>query len=153
MKVFRLSKIEYANSLNGKGAAKYGNRWNSKGVEVIYTAESRALAMSEVIVHLPLFLLPKGYMVSTIEIPNNIKVETVNFTELKVGWNKYPHSNITQKIGDRFILENKKLVLKVPSAIVQGEFNYLINPHHKDFKKIKISSVVRFSFDDRFFHV
>ena len=42
MKVFRLSKKKYAEELSGKGASKSGNRLNSKGTEIIYTAESRS---------------------------------------------------------------------------------------------------------------
>ena len=72
MRVFRLSKRKYSKELNGKGAAKSGNRWNSKGTEIIYTAESRALAMAEVAVHLTLATLPSDYVMIEIEIPDNI---------------------------------------------------------------------------------
>jgi len=51
MAVFRLAREKYARDLNGKSAAIFGNRWYSNGVEVLYTAESRALAMTELPVH------------------------------------------------------------------------------------------------------
>ena len=151
MKVFRLSKRKYAKVLNGKGAAKFGNRWNSKGIEIIYTAESRALAMAEVAVHLSLATLPSDFMMLEIEIPATIKIEELQKNSLKQQWNTHPPVYHTQKIGDNFIEQVKFCVLKVPSAVVQGDFNYLINPHHIDFKSIKISNSTPFPFDERIF--
>jgi RES domain-containing protein len=151
MKVFRLSRRKFSLELNGKGAAKFGNRWNSKGVEVLYTAESRALAMAEVAVHLTVATLPKDYMMMTIEIPNSVAIEELKLSELKDGWNNFPHIKDTQKIGDLFIDNNNTCILKVPSAVVKGDFNYLINPYHADFRKIKIEDVSEFPFDKRMF--
>jgi len=73
MKVYRLARKRYATELSGIGAAKYGNRWNPKGVEVIYTAESRALAMAEVLVHLSLETLPSDFQMIQMNIPDKIK--------------------------------------------------------------------------------
>ena len=151
MHVFRLSRKKYANQLNGRGAAKYGNRWNSKGVEVVYTAESRALAMAEIIVHLNLAILPSDYMMLQIEIPSEIKIQVLNIESLSENWNVYPQYMETQKLGDEFIDAFEACVLKVPSAVVQGDFNYLINPHHPEFKKIEIINATPFPFDKRIF--
>ncbi|MFV0566522.1 MAG: RES family NAD+ phosphorylase [Flavobacteriaceae bacterium] len=152
MEVFRLSKQKYANELSGKGAAKSGNRWNSKGTEIIYTAQSRALAMAEVAVHLTLATLPGDFVMMEINIPDSIKIEALNPKHLPSHWNSHPPSIGTQKLGDGFIDSNTKCVLKVPSAVVQGDFNFLINPHHPDFKKIKIINTIPFPFDERIFN-
>jgi RES domain-containing protein len=151
MRVFRLSKRKYSKELNGKGAAKSGNRWNSKGTEIIYTAESRALAMAEVTVHLTLATLPSDYVMIEIEIPDNIIYKELILKELDEDWNSHPPNSITQKIGDEFIDSIKVCLLKVPSAVVQGDSNYLINPYHPDFKKIKIVEITDFPFDKRIF--
>jgi RES domain-containing protein len=151
MRVFRLSKRKYSKELNGKGAAKSGNRWNSKGTEIIYTAESRALAMAEVAVHLTLATLPSDYVLIEIEIPDNIIIKEIILKELDEDWNNHPPNSNTQKIGDEFIDSIKECLLKVPSAVVQGDSNYLINPHHTDFKKIKIIEITDFPFDKRIF--
>ena len=151
MRVFRLSKRKYSKALNGKGAAKSGNRWNSKGTEIFYTAESRALAMAEVAVHLTIATLPRDYVMIEIEIPNNIKVKELDLKVLDEDWNNHPPNSITQKIGDNFIDSIDECLLKVPSAVVQGDFNYLINPYHSDFKKIKIIEITDFPFDRRIF--
>lgn len=151
MKVYRLSRRRFSFELSGKGASKFGNRWNSKGVEIVYTADSRALAMAEVAVHLTIATLPKEYVMMVIEIPDTLQIEEIKISELNDGWNNYPHIKDTQKIGDKFIDTGKYCVLKVPSAVVKGDFNYLINPYHTDFKKIKIEEVADFPFDRRMF--
>lgn len=151
MRVFRLSRRKYAKELNGRGAAKSENRWNSKGVEMIYTAESRALAMAEVAVHLTLATLPGDYVMIEIEIPDSVKIKELKISELSDNWNINPPGTETQNIGNEFIDSKKECVLKVPSAIVKGDFNFLINPHHKDLKKIKIIKISDFPFDKRIF--
>lgn len=149
MKVFRLARKKYKIELSGAGAAKSGNRWNSKGTEMIYCSDSRALAMAEVAVHLPLGLLPHDFVMMEIEIPSIVKSKTIAIAKLPPGWNDFPPVTATQKIGDDFIHAGLVCVLKVPSAVVKGDFNYLINTAHQDFKKIKIRSQSEFPFDRR----
>lgn len=151
MLVFRLSKRKYANELSGKGASKFGNRWNSKGVEMIYTAESRALAMVEVLVHLSLAALPSDFMMMVIDIPDDVQIGALDLSTLDKNWNTHPHYIETQKLGDQFVDSADVCVFKVPSAVVKGDFNYLVNPHHVNFKKIQIVDVSPFPFDKRIF--
>lgn len=151
MIVFRLSKARYAADVSGKGAEIAGGRWNSKGTAIVYTSESRALCTTEIAVHTPLGILPLDYVLVVITIPNSITIKELKESELPADWNSLPHSHSTQKIGDAFINEVKYAVLKVPSVVVQGEYNYLINPQHKDSKKISIHSTETFSFDERLF--
>jgi len=151
MIVFRLARSKYRNDLSGKGAEKTGGRWNSKGVALVYTSESRALCTTEIAVHTPLGILPKDFELITIEIPDSIKFLELKPIDLPADWKSILHSGTTQELGDGFVKENKYAVLKVPSAVVQGDFNYLINPRHVNAKKIKIIKVERFAFDDRMF--
>jgi len=71
--------------------------------------------------------------------------------ELPGKWNSIPHSHSTQVIGDKFVAEGKFPVLKVPSVVVPGDFNYLLNPNHPGFNKVKIKSIEPFNFDERLF--
>ena len=151
MKVFRLSKKKYAEELSGKGASKSGNRWNSKGTEIIYTAESRSLAMAELVIHLSLVTLPRDFVMMEIDIPETIKIKELKLSELQENWNQHPTAVSTQKIGDKFIGSTTHCVVKVPSALVNGDFNYLLNPYHKDFKKIKIENIYDFPINRRIF--
>ena len=147
MKVFRLSRKKYSKKLSGKGASLSGSRWNSKGTEIIYCASSRALGMAEVAVHLNLALIPNDYLMIEIDIPDSIFIEQTNKNKLPPDWDLFPHILTTQKIGDDFINVNKNCILQVPSAVVKGDSNYLINPSHKDFKLIKIINSYSFPFD------
>lgn len=151
MHIYRLTKKKYGTILSGKGAAIFGERWNSKGTEIIYTAENRSLAMAEVVVHLTIGMLPSNYEMLTIFIPNSIKIKEIKTKELPENWNIFPHPKATQKIGDEFLLENKFCLLKVPSVVTKGDFNILINPFHADFKKIKVITSEPFPFDRRLF--
>lgn len=151
MELFRLARAPFAKVLSGKGAAIKGARWNSIGVEIIYTASNRSLAMAELAVHLTLATLPDDFMMITIDVPKKLKIKTIDAAELPKNWNEFPYNKSTQKIGDQFIQENKYCLLKVPSAVTKGDFNILLNPNHPDFSKIKIKSIDSFPFDQRIF--
>jgi RES domain-containing protein len=153
MRVFRLIRKKYGIELSGKGAALCGNRWNSKGTELIYCADSRALAMAEVAVHLSLSILPKDYVMVEIDIPSYTSIATLSKENLPTNWSSFPHLLDTQKIGDAFVAERKDCILKVPSAVVPGDFNFLINPYHSDFSAIRIVGQEDFPFDSRLFVV
>ena len=151
MEVFRLARKKYPIELSGKGAAMFGARWNFKGTEIVYTAQSRALAMAEVVVHLSLATLPKDFVMLTIDVSDTISIEFLDEKKLPRGWNVFPHSFTTQLLGEDFIKRSEACILKVPSAVVKGDYNLLLNPYHEDFKQIKIIDQVDFPFDKRIF--
>ena len=150
MKVFRLSKSKYSRDLSGQGAEKSGGRWNSKGTAMIYTSESRALCTAELAVRLPLGVIPLDYKLITLELPDRL-ISEMDVRTLPDDWNSLPHSDSTQKIGDHFVSAAKHLALRVPSAVVPGDFNFLINPGHKNIGKVRIVSVEDYGFDNRLF--
>lgn len=129
----------------------FGGRWNSKGTSILYTSQSRALSLVELAVRIPTATMPKDFVILTIEVPGSIEAKTIAKVELPPDWNKFPHSEATQKIGDQFILDQSCLALKVPSAVVPEEFNYLLNPNHADFGKVEIVNSETFVFDKRLF--
>lgn len=151
MEVYRLAREKFAGKLSGRGAAIKGGRWNSVGVEMIYTAANKSLAMAEVAVHLTLATVPDDYMLVTISIPDDISPKKIAVSALPTDWNAFPHPISTQAVGDEFILENKYLVFRIPSVVTKGDYNLLLNPNHLDFKKIKIVSIEKFPFDKRIF--
>ncbi len=152
MKVYRIEREKYLNTtLQGVGAAlTEGYRWNSLNTYLVYTAESRALATLEVAVHLD-FLedLPTDRFYVEIEIPNDIEILELSINQLPENWDSKPPILETQFIGDDFVSQKNAAVLKVPSAIVPAEFNYLINPNHADARKIKVISTQKLQFDNR----
>lgn len=151
MRVFRISSERFAGDLSGKGAEIAGGRWNSKGTAVVYTSESRALSMAEVAVHLPMSIVPPNFKIIEIEIPDSVEIQEIEAGTLPPDWNKFPYLKATQLVGDTFIRSRNYAVLKVPSAVVLGDFNLLINPAYIEKTGIKILNVKDFKFDDRFF--
>lgn len=151
MIVYRLSKEKHARDISGTGAMRIGNRWNPKGLPVLYTSMSRALAMAEALVHISAGVIPDNYMLVTIEIPDSTLIMAIDETSLPGYWKRPTLLYETQQIGYRFLTERKSLCLKVPSAIVKNEYNILINPLHPDFAKVKILDIEPFSFDERIF--
>jgi RES domain-containing protein len=152
MKVYRLSRAAYAADLSGRGASYKGARWNSAGIGMIYTAESRALALAEVMVHFTAAMIPPDYRMITLEFPDDLNIQHISTKDLSPDWNIFPYHASTQMIGDRFVHENKFLILRVPSAVVPGDYNFLLNPGHEDIKKVSILKSEKFPFDKRMFH-
>ena len=151
MEVFRLSRKEFAGELSGKGAAIRGARWNPTGVEMIYAAANCSLAMAEVAVHFTLAALPGDFLMLTIHVPEHLSRQRLNVEDLPDGWNAFPHTRKTQLIGDRFVSEGKACLLEVPSVVVRGDYNWLINPAHKEAREIKIVGAEPFPLDARIF--
>lgn len=153
MKVYRIEREKYLDTtLQGIGAAfNEGYRWNSLNTYLVYTAESRALATLEVSVHLDLIEdLPTDRFYVEIEIPDDVEILEIPIDKLPENWDSKPPILETQYIGDDFVTQKKAAVLKVPSAIVPPEYNYLINPNHPDAQKIKVISTLKLQFDARF---
>ncbi len=152
MKVFRIEREKYLEStLKGIGAALTdGFRWNSLSTHLVYTSESRALAMLEIAVHLDLSEdLPTDRYFVEIEIPESVEIFEIKKEGLPFNWDAKPPTQVTQIIGDDFVSQNIAAVLKVPSSIIPFEFNYLINPHHPDSRKISVTSSIPLSLDSR----
>lgn len=106
---------------------------------------------TEIAVHTPLGIVPKDYHLVEIEFPDSNKILTVNPKDLPSGWKDFLHPHFLQEIGNRFIWENKYLVMRVPSALVQGELSHLLNPSHKFFSLVTIKKTEPYGFDTRIF--
>jgi len=152
MIVFRIERQKHLETtLTGIGASMVeGYRWNSIYTKIVYTTESRALSTLEVSVHLDISEdLPNDRYYVEIEVPDEIILQEVNLEDLLEGWDSKPPILTTQTIGDDFINYNEAAILKVPSSIVPQEFNYMINPNHRDASKIKVLSTAKMMFDTR----
>ena len=148
MEAFRITTKKWANKLTASGFAA---RWNSEGIFVLYAAENRSLACLENLVHRNGFGLNDNFCVITIYIPDNLKTAEISIEDLPDSWDFQDEAAhlICRIFGNQWILDQRYVILKVPSAIVNNEFNILINPNHKDFDKIVIKSIEKFTFDHR----
>lgn len=151
MKVYRITKKKYASDISGKGAELFGGRWNPIGTPALYTSESRALAVLELLVHTPKEILPPNHVILTIEIPVDLENEIISVNELRKDWNSLQTNDWTQKTGLRYFEEFEALGIIIPSAIIKMEKNIVLNPSHKDYKSVKIIDRSEFKFDERLF--
>ena len=136
-----------ATAFSGEGAAKTSGRWNSRGVPVVYTSSTKALAALETLVHLnpPVLFI---YLVFHIQFDKTV-IEEVPLNSLSADWQIKPAAQSSKAVGDIWVREARSAVLQVPSVIISGEFNYLLNPVHPDFTKIHIGKSEPFAFDPR----
>lgn len=149
MEIYRISKKEFA-AIDGAGGLFYPGRWHLAGYRVVYAAQHRSLAVIEYLVHISsVHFLNDNFVISTIFIPENAPIKVVDETTLNEGWSGILNISKTQKIGTNFLEKANDLVMQVPSAIIANEFNYIINPSHKAFKKCKVVDVQNFKFDSR----
>lgn len=149
MEVFRIAKCNFVEDLTGKGAELFGGRWNRKGIPIIYTSESRSLASLEFLVHTSMATLPLNLCIATIEISGRPGIIEITEKELPDNWKEYPPQLNIMNIGTEWALNNQSLMLRVPSVIVKDEYNYLINPRHKDINKVSIKLKNNYTFDLR----
>ncbi|WP_346239250.1 RES family NAD+ phosphorylase [Niabella insulamsoli] len=150
MIIYRLVRSEFSEDLSGQGAFLYGGRWNSKGQHALYCAHHISLAVLEIVVNYDRTatpLLPSYHLVE-IQIPDNEVIE-IDQTAMKANWSA--DSDYTRYIGDEFLKSQTDLILKIPSAVIPEESNYLLNPTHVDFRKIKIVRSRAYGLDTRLF--
>jgi len=150
MNAFRIAQNQYVNDLSGKGAELFGGRWNSIGVPLLYTALNKSLSVLEHLVHLiGSASVLEQYSIITIELPDSSTISEMSLAKLPDGWDNNPILPVSRILGNQFVADRQYLALKVPSVIVQSEFNLLINPNHPDFRSVQLLSIEPFIYDER----
>lgn len=118
---------------------------------MIYTSESRALATVEYLVHVPLSIAPAALSMLTLQIADEIAPKEILMSDLPGNWRDFPALSNLAEIGTNWARSNESLMFRVPSAVVEHEFNILINPLHPDMKHVLIFQVESYVFDRRLF--
>ena len=149
MIVYRLSSPEYIEDLSGTGSKQYGGRWNEKGTAMIYFAASRAMAVMEVLVHVRPDQIVRDFSLAVFELPD-VDILTINIADLPANWKNLEYGDGLKKLGEKFIKDQKHLIMKVPSVILEEEFNILLNPTHALTNNVKMLEKRPFKFDTRF---
>jgi RES domain-containing protein len=144
--VYRICKAKYPAN-DGEGARRTGGRWNHKGAAMLYCAATASLCALEVLAHSA--LLPADMIVVQARIPNSLTIQTVEESDLPSSWSSPKVSKKTQDLGTDWIRTGATAVLSVPSVIVPSERNYLLNPAHPDFARIRFFVPRPFAFDRR----
>lgn len=147
MRVFRLCLARWAvAAFSGEGAVRYAGRWHFAGTPAVYTATSRALAALEILVHLEIRHAPPGFVLIPAEVPGGM------ITKLNApppGWDALPAGEAARRAGDAWLRSGDSVALQVPSMVVRGEHNVLLNPLHPDFWRVEKGEPEPFAFDPR----
>jgi RES domain-containing protein len=153
MQIWRLARRAFcptaAAAFDGAGAELTGQRWNAKGTRAVYAAESRSLAVLEILVHIDRHVAPSDYIFLSATIPDAAIEPLPN---LPAGWRTSDPNAITVGFGQAFLTATAALAIRLPSVVIPSECNLLINPNHADFATIAIApAMTSFEFDRRLF--
>ena len=141
-----LWRISRHKDLNGTGGLRVSGRWHYAGQPVVYLSESAAAALLEVCVHTAANDVPPDFTLLRIEGPE-LKVVSLADGVLGEGWQA--DLERTRDLGTKWLREGTGALLRVPSAIVPATFNFLLNPLHRDAKRLRIVETMRYPFDAR----
>ncbi|MCX6207856.1 MAG: RES family NAD+ phosphorylase [Bacteroidetes bacterium] len=148
MIVYRVGKTKHAKDLSGEGARLFGGRWNHQLSPCLYTSATRALAILEFSVNVHLEDLPHLLSITSIEIPDKL-IKELKASEIPADWKTIPAPSSTKNLGTEFLKALASPILKVPSVIIEEEFNFLLNPLHKESSRFKIVDIKAISYDER----
>ncbi len=149
---WRIAKLKFLSSaFTGEGSKRYGGRWNSVGTPVVYLAESRSLAVLELLVHVDPGELLHHYRLIPVTFERKLMKE-ISVANLPADWRRNRPGSSTRSVGDGWIASGESVVLRVPSGIVPEESNFLLNPRHADFYKVDLGAPQPFRFDRRLKH-
>jgi RES domain-containing protein len=148
--VFRLGKRVYRDQLfSGEGGLYASGRWTSRGRPVVYTSASISLAVLEYTVNYRRRSWVPATVLGRAVIPASVAIETVSVRELPANWFSADAPQGLRIVGGKWLGRGETAVLQVPSAIVTEEWNYLLNPLHADFRKLRLTAPQTFNFDQR----
>jgi RES domain-containing protein len=151
-RVYRILRKPYSKKpFDGEGGYLFGGRWSSPGVRLAYAAEHLSLAIVEYFVHIDPEDPPKDLVVVTADVPDAVSRVSIAARQLPQGWRHVPAPPALAAIGDEFVHRARAAVLIVPSVLAPSESNWLINPRHAAFAKIRVNPAEPFQYDSRFF--
>ncbi len=145
-RIVRASRAQTA--FTGEGPWRYGGRWNSPGVRVVYVSEHQSTAALEVFASRVPFILDEEYKAFHLEWPDRL-TEIFPMTKLPADWRRSPPPSEAMEIGNRWVREQRSAILALPSALSPADTNFLLNPEHTGFKQIRIASPIDYDFDPR----
>lgn len=137
-----------ATAFTGEGARLFGGRFNSKGVPIVYTSASISLASLEMLVHLQSADVLRQYVVRSVTFDDAL-VRRLTIKDLPKSWRDNPPPRAAQRVGDDWVTAGDSAVLQVPSAVIESEHNFLLNPAHPDFRAIVLGREQAYRFDPR----
>jgi RES domain-containing protein len=155
MKIWRICRAPYAaEAFSGQGARRFGGRWNSRGVPMVYSSTSLSLAAIELFVHLEPGQAPSDLVYLSAKLPEGEPARTIESAELPDEWwtdDAVPGAGTPRELGDAWIQARSSLAMMVPSVPIRAEWNVLLNPLHPRISELQIEAAQPFVFDARMF--
>lgn len=150
MRVYRLTKSRYARSaFEGTGSRLVGGRWNSPGRSVVYPSTHASTAVLKILVHVHRAeLLRDAYMVIETDVPDELVLD-LDIARLPDGWDAMPETAASTAIGDEWFDTAASVALRVPSAVMRGQLNVLLNPNHPHWDQLVSGVPQPFLFEAR----
>jgi RES domain-containing protein len=149
VRAWRICKKKYLRTaFSGEGAFRYGGRWNSRGVPAVYLGGNPSISALEIIVNtddpedlyrMPYLLIPVDFDEAMVSRPEKLPED----------WKQDPPPPSTAKVGDEWLRSGRSVILEVPSAVITAELNFILNPLHKDFARIRMGEPESFEFASR----
>ncbi|MBT8219571.1 MAG: RES family NAD+ phosphorylase [Bacteroidia bacterium] len=146
---YRICNSAYSRDLSGTSAKLYGGRWNPVGMALLYSSSHISLSCLELVVNIEMTIKIPDLALLTLEIPDGLKIKEIRIKDLPHDWRTYPAPFALQNIGRNWLRKRSSPILKVPSAVIPMEFNYLINPEHPESDAVAIKQVSKFELDGR----
>jgi RES domain-containing protein len=150
-RAWRIVKKKFAHhAFDGEGTRQYGSRWSSPGVRVSFAAESLSLAVLEVLVHLQSTAPLADYVTFAVDFSDGL-IEDLDPATLPANWRDFPAPSALQALGDTWVSRSSFALLRVPSAIIPHERNFVINPAHSQFMQLVVTGPTALDVDPRVF--
>jgi len=150
MNVWRIFPARFrSTAFTGVGGLYAARRWNHRGTAMVYTASSRALAALEYFVNLDPGEAPDDLLMAEAAFADDW-IETLESGVLPS--NRRTLDNLAcRDLGSAWAVSCRSMALRVPSAVVDGDTNLLLNPAHPNFGLVSLVKPVPFHFDPRMF--
>jgi len=145
-RIVRAARVDTA--FTGEGSRVYGGRWNSRGIPVVYVSEHESLAALELFVHTMPLVPTERYFSFRVDWDDKL-TEYFPIRNLPPDWSAEPPMSASMRIGDEWVQRASSVALALPSLLSTSELNFLLNPNHPDFRKIKVGAPVEYRFDPR----
>ena len=146
-----LRRVHARSPFDGEGAFRYGGRWSSPGTRLSYVSEHQSLAMLQYFVHLDKDDSPPDLTLAIAEVPERVSRDRSELRRLPLNWRDSPAPADLANWGDEFARQARHCLLFVPSALAPHEHNWLLNPQHRDFRRVVVQGVEPLSYDPRMF--
>lgn len=146
MLVYRITHKIYSKELYASGLE---GRWNGEGKRGIYAASSIALAFLENMIRRQGVGFNSDFKTMIIEIPDSLEIQKIKAGDLPAGWREFTDYSRCQHLGNEWYEKGDEPILKVPSAVLPEEYNYVINAIHPDFKKVRLIETTDLVPDER----